>query len=371
VRKFLKILALASAMIPGTFGPAPVSAQGDPRFIELDAFLKANPGERGKSAAFAELVQEAARPLKKPVDTPVSVNIIYPGLQESDYWRRSVKSFTARLDEIGIPHKIAALFTKSAEDLRLQEQTIGKVLQEKPDFLIFTLDALRHKGMISRVLTAGHTKVILQNITTPLTDLGPPSPLLYVGFDHGVGSRMLADEHIRRAGKTARYAIFYGPVGYVSEMRGGAFRRMISDRTDYRLGAEYYVGFDRARARKAALNLFGMDTDFSFVFAASTDIAHGISDALVELGLLGTVTVNGWGGGSSELAAIRNHEIDFTVMRMNDDNGIAMAEAVRMTLEGEMHDIPQVYSGAFSMVDQTTSDEMLETLIDRAFRYSR
>ncbi|MEQ8332037.1 substrate-binding domain-containing protein [Nisaea sp.] len=332
MRKLLNILTLASALIAGSFGPAPVVAQGDQQFIELEAFLRANPDERGKSAAFAELVQKAAMPLGRPVDTPVTVHIIYPGLQE---------------------------------------QTIGKVLREKPDFLIFTLDALRHKGMISRVLTAGHTKVILQNITTPLTDLGPPSPLLYVGFDHGVGSRMLADEHIRRAGKNARYAIFYGPVGYVSEMRGGTFKRRISALTDYELGAEYYVGFDRTRARKAALDLFGTDTDFSFVFAASTDIAHGISDALGELDLLGAVTVNGWGGGSSELAAIRNHEIDFTVMRMNDDNGIAMAEAVRMTMEGEMHNIPQVYSGAFSMVDQTTSDDMLETLIDRAFRYSR
>tara|TARA_E500000318_G_scaffold35270_2_gene34501 strand:+ start:612 stop:1727 length:1116 start_codon:yes stop_codon:yes gene_type:complete len=371
VRKLLAILTLASVIFPGAFGLATVSAQEDPQFIELDAFLAARPDERRKSASFDRLVHRLASPLKKPVSTPLSIHIIYPGLQESDYWRRSVKSFTARLDQIGIPHDITALFTKSADDLRMQEQAIGEVLREKPDFLIFTLDALRHKGMISRVLASGHTKVILQNITTPLTGLGPPSPLLYVGFDHGVGSRLLADEHIKRAGKKARYAVFYGPVGYVSRMRGGTFKRHISAKTDYKLAAEYYVGFDRARARKAALELFRVDKDLSFVFAASTDIAHGITDALDELGLLGSITVNGWGGGSSELAAIQNHEIDFTVMRMNDDNGVAMAEAVRMTLEDETHNIPQVYSGAFSMVDQTTSDETLETLINRAFRYSR
>lgn len=371
MRKLLKILALVSVIFPEAFCPASVSAQGDPRFIELDTFLAVNPDERRKSDSFDRLVHRLASPLKKPVSTPVTIHIIYPGLQQSDYWRRSVKSFTARMDEIGIPHKITALFTKSAEDLRLQEQAIGEVLREKPDFLIFTLDALRHKGMISRVLTSGHTKVILQNITTPLTDLGPPSPLLYVGFDHGVGSRLLADEHIKRAGTKARYAIFYGPVGYVSEMRGGTFKRHISTRTDYKLAAEYYVGFNRERARKAALELFKMNKDLDFVFAASTDIAHGITDALEELDLLGTIRVNGWGGGSSELAAIRNHEIDFTVMRMNDDNGVAMAEAIRMTLEDRIQDIPQIFSGGFSMVDQTTSDETLETLVDQAFRYSR
>ncbi|WP_028466498.1 substrate-binding domain-containing protein [Nisaea denitrificans] len=371
MRKLLRILVLIATISPGAFGPAMVSAQGDPRFIELDAFLAAHPDERRKAASFERLVHRLADPLEKPIKTPVAIHIIYPGLQESDYWRRSVKSFTARMDEIGIPHKITALFTKSGEDLRLQEQSIGEVLREKPDFLIFTLDALRHKGMISRVLASGHTKVILQNITTPLIDLGPPPPLLYVGFDHGVGSRLLADEHIKRAGKNAQYAIFYGPVGYVSEMRGGTFKRYISSRTNYQLAAEYYVGFNREHARKAALELFRVNKDLDFVFAASTDIAHGITDALEELGLLGTIRVNGWGGGSSELAAIRNREIDFTVMRMNDDNGVAMAEAIRMTLEDRIQDIPQIFSGGFSMVDQTISDETLETLVDQAFRHSR
>lgn len=371
MRKLLKTLILATVVFPAVCNPAAVSAQGDPRFIELDAFLAAHPDERRKSVSFDRTIQRLASPLKQPIGKPVTIHIIYPGLQQSDYWRRSVKSFTARMDEIGIPHKITALFTKSSDDLRLQEQAIGEVLRDKPDFLIFTLDALRHKGMISRVLASGHTKVILQNITTPLIDLGPPSPLLYVGFDHGVGSRLLADEHIKRAGKKARYAIFYGPAGYVSKMRGGTFKRYVSAKTDYTLAAEYYVGFDRVRAREAALNLFGTDKALDFIFAASTDIAHGITDALDELGLLGSIRVNGWGGGSSELAAIRERQIDFTVMRMNDDNGVAMAEAVRMTLEDRIQDIPQVFSGAFSMVDQTTSDETLETLVDRAFRYSR
>lgn len=371
MKRLLQFLVLITATFSGALVTETATAQGDPRFIELDSLLDSHPGERQKSDAFDQLVQGPASPLKKSISTPVTIHIIYPGLQQSDYWRRSVKSFTARMNEAGIPHKITALFTKSADDLRLQEQAIGEVLRGKPDYLIFTLDALRHKGMISRVLASGHTKVILQNITTPLVDIGPPSPLLYVGFDHGIGSRLLADEHIKRAGENARYAIFYGPVGYVSEMRGGTFKRHISAKTNYKLVAEYYVGFDRARARKAALALFRRDKDLDFVFASSTDIAHGITDALDELGLLGTIRVNGWGGGSTELSAIRNHEIDFTVMRMNDDNGVAMAEAVRLILEGNQEEIPQVFSGAFSMVDQTTPDEALETLIDRAFRYSR
>ncbi|UUX51556.1 substrate-binding domain-containing protein [Nisaea acidiphila] len=367
--KFAKAISLALGTLAITCGLA--LAQKDARFVGLGAYFELHPLEKAKFEAFDRMVQAPAQALERPIDKPVEIHVIYPGLQVSDYWRRSVKSFVARLDEVGIPHRITSLFTKSAEDLRLQEKAIGQVLREKPDYLIFTLDALRHKGMIARVLAAGDTKVILQNITTPLTEIGPPSPLLYVGFDHEIGSHILAEEFIRRARNGARYAIFYGPPGYVSQMRGGTFRHVMEEQTDFELVAEYYVGFDRELARQAALDLFKAKDDVSFIYAASTDIAHGITDALSEIGKLGDVTVNGWGGGSSELDAIRKRELDFTVMRMNDDNGVAMAEAIRLIQEGRVGDVPLVYSGSFTLVDQKTSDETLESLVDRAFRYSR
>jgi len=368
------LIALSKAILLSLMGLAilggSANAQGDARFTELDIYFETHPEQQSKFDIFDRAVQAPAIPLDHALERPLEIHVIYPALQVSDYWRRSVESFTARMDEIGIPYRITSIFTKSAEDLRLQEQAIGRVLLEKPDYLVFTLDALRHKSMITRVLAAGNTKVILQNITTPLTNLGPLSPLLYVGFDHVIGTRILAEEFIRRSRKGTRYAIFYGSVGYVSQMRGGTFRRILRERTDFELIAEYYVGFNRAQARQATLDLFEIEDDVSFIYASSTDIAHGIMDALSELGQLGKVTVNGWGGGSSELAAIRKRELDFTIMRMNDDNGVAMAEAIRLVEQGRIGEVPQVYSGAFTLVDQETRQETLEKLVHRAFRYS-
>ncbi|WP_420403547.1 substrate-binding domain-containing protein [Nisaea sp.] len=369
MKKLSRTIAFALALFTGTVEAT--ATESDPGFIELGTFFRGQPEERAKFEAFDRLVQAPAVPLGIQRDEPLQIHVIYPGLQVSDYWHRSVQSFSARMDEIGISHEITSLFTKSAFDIRLQMNAIGRVLREKPDFLVFTLDALRHKGMVSRVLASGHTKVILQNITTPLTGLGPPDPLLYVGFDHEFGTRMLTDEFIHRSPKGARYAIFYGTVGYVSRMRGVTFRQAIEDRTEFELVGEYYVGFDRGRAREAARELLKRDPGISFIYAASTDIAHGVADAIGEYGLRGKVMVNGWGGGGSELDAIRKGELDFTVMRMNDDNGVAMAEAIRLTMEGRAESVPRVYSGAFALIDQQTPDATLERLIDRAFRYSR
>ena len=96
----------------------------------------------------------------------------------------------------------------------------------------------------------------------------------------------------------------------------------------------------------------------------------GIIDAINELGLRAKIKTNGWGGGSAELDAIVAGDLDFTVMRMNDDNGIAMAEAIKLDLADRGTDVPTIYSGDFALVDQLTSQYKLKKLKKRAFRYS-
>lgn len=78
--------------------------------------------------------------------------------------------------------------------------------------------------------------------------------------------------------------------------------------------------------------------------------------------------INGWGGGSAELDAIAKKELDVTVMRMNDDTGIAMAEAIKLDLEHKP--VPTVFSGDFEIVTKNDSPERLSKLKKYAFRYS-
>ena len=55
-------------------------------------------------------------------------------------------------------------------------------------------------------------------------------------------------------------------------------------------------------------------------------------------------------------------------MRMNDDTGIAMAEAIKWDLAGL--EVPTVYSGEFEVVTKDDSPERISELKQRAFRYS-
>ena len=354
---------------------SPLPAIGQSSLVQdfwlLDEFMAAHPGEAARSQAFAERVTNPAQAVTSQRDEPLEIVVVYPGLQASDYWRRSVSSFRARMSELGIPFNLVDHFTRPGTDLRLQSRLIGDAMESAPDYLVFTLDALRHRGMIERVMAKGETRIILQNITTPLRAFDQRQPFLYVGFDHGVGARLLAERYKRMMPQGGRYAIFYGPRGYVSRMRGGTFQQVMSDHPDTELVASYYVGFDRERARRGAIELLRNESDLDFIYACSTDIAIGIVDALKETGRLGSVLVNGWGGGAIELAAIEEGELDFTVMRMNDDNGVAMAEAIRLDMEGATAEVPAVYSGEFRLVDKTTSKETLAAYRKHAFRYSK
>ena len=63
-------------------------------------------------------------------------------------------------------------------------------------------------------------------------------------------------------------------------------------------------------------------------------------------------------------------ELDFTVMRMNDDNGVAMAEAIRLDIENNTHKVPTIYSGDFASIEKGISEAELADLKAKAFRYS-
>ncbi len=370
VRKWLPLCCVAATL--SCF--AAVSAKAEDFMAQVysyEEYLLKYPDQAAKQAAFDQSVQKASPPvLTASVNQPVRISVIFPGQQVSDYWRRTVQAMEARLQQAKVPYKVNALFTKSATELRKQELFIHEELQKTPDYMVFTLDALRHKAVIENIMAAKTVKLFLQNITTPIREWRATQPYLYSGFDHELGSKLLAQKYIDLTHGEGNYAVFYGPHGYVSQMRGDTFVREIQDKSNLKLVASYYVGFNREKARKAALKLLSSQNDLAFIYACSTDIALGVVDALKETNRSGQVMVNGWGGGSAELSALSNGQLDFTVMRMNDDNGVAIADAIVMDLNGQSEQVPTTYSGDIKLLTKSDKAEEIEKLKQRAFRYS-
>lgn len=134
---------------------------------------------------------------------------------------------------------------------------------------------------------------------------------------------------------------------------------------------KYYTDVNKEKAKLATLDLLSRDSNLKFIYACSTDIAFGVIEALKEKNLLGQIKVNGWGGGSNELTAIENNLLDITVMRMSDDSGVAMAEAIKLDITNQAYKVPTIYSGEFAIVEKGIEQAELEKLKNRAFRYTK
>ncbi|MCK5519747.1 MAG: substrate-binding domain-containing protein [Candidatus Marinimicrobia bacterium] len=341
-------------------------------YITVDEFNQIHPKQIQLQKRFNQLIQKESTPVISGVQNQtVKIAFIYPGKQVSDYWIRSIKSFKARMDEIGIKYEIIEFFTRAGSvDIQKQEQIMKSVLKKNTDYLVFTMNVMKHKNLIERIVTKGRPKIFLQNITTPLRMWEGKQPLLYVGFDHVIGSMLLADYFIKKTNGKGNYAVLFFTEGYVSDMRGDTFINYLKNNSELKLKAAYYTQGQRNKAKQAVLNILKKSSDLEFIYTCSTDVALGAIDALKESGKLGTIEVNGWGGGSSELKSILDKEMDVTIMRMNDDNGVAMAEAIRLDIEGKTGQIPVIFSGDFTLIEKTISLNELNELQNRAFRYS-
>ncbi len=335
-------------------------------YYQIDEYINLT-GQKELSNEFNKIVQNDAVKIKKDIKE-IKIVMIYPGNQISDYWRKSKISFEKRLKELGIKYQLYDFFTKPGIEIKEQSKHLLNAMKLNPDYLIFTLDVNKHAKFIERIVSREKSKIILQNITTPLKNWKGRQPFLYVGFDHFTGSKYLADYYIKNSKYKGKYAVLYGTKGYVSFMRGTKFIEYVSKNSNLKLVHEYFTDYDKQKAKNATLNLLDIDSDIEFIYACSTDIALGVVEALKERNLLGKIKINGWGGGASELYAIEKGMLDITVMRMNDDNGVAMAEAIKMDLLGQK--VPTIYSGEFKVVEKGIEKEKLQLLKNRAFRYT-
>lgn len=359
--------ALASLILISQFSMA-----NERDFWLVDEFIEKNPEQETISNAFSELVRQPALPLNVPPLTPVKIAVVYPANQISDYWLRSIRSFEARLKELDIPYEIQSFLTQTTnnDSLREQAKEILTAVNSGADYLILTLYKKQHQSIIERLISNKKTKVILQNITTPIKAWDNQQPFLYVGFDHVKGTQLLSNWYESQSLINKEYGLLHFPKGYISQARGDSFVAYTNANANYKLVNSYYTDSTRKNAYSNAINLLEEHDKLGFIYASSTDIALGTSDAIADKNLQNKVLVNGWGGGSAELEAIAEGKLDVTVMRMNDDNGVAMAEAIKLDLAGEENKVPVIYSGDYVVVTKDSSPAKILALKQQAFRYS-
>ncbi len=321
---------------------------------------------------FQKIIKTPARPIKANLQNKnVTIAFATPLKQNSDYWRRSIQSFEARMKELKINYKLYE-FSTAIYEKRKAHIAIQKAMLLQPDYLVTTISSKSDEITISNLLAAKNTKVIIQNLVEPLEKWRNTPPFMYVGFSHRKGTKMLADKYKKIFAKKEKinFGILYFLRNSPINRQRGLYFTNLFKKSKFTLTNAFYTKADFQTAKTATAKILKKQHSLDFIYACSTDIALGAISAIKDSDISNPPIVNGWGGGSDELKSIAKKDMAFTVMRLNDDNGVAMAEAIKLNIEAQKLPKPIIYSGSMKIIDQNTTKAELKKIKEYAFRYS-
>jgi len=328
--------------------------------------------------AFRDVITADAVPIAVEVPDTVTIALVFPSLDLSDAWARGHAGLVGRLDELGVPYRLDT-FGTSHDDHSLQLAHLETTMARGYDYVIVgPTEILVQMSMIEEMIEAG-IGVIVWNYTTPLQEWGEArypeggQPLAYVGFSHAEGAHILGEYFVERLRRevegTPKVAHLRGIPGITDDQRSGVAMQHFRD-AGFEIVHETYANWARDQGYAATLNIAGAYPDVDHIHIVSTAMAIGAVEALDEVGRVGEILLNGWGGGSEEQLHLLEGNLHATVMRMQDDWGVALAEIIKFDLEGRIDEVPLAVSGAMQLVDDTYARADIDEILEYAFRYS-
>lgn len=371
ITKLKTVLATSAAIVamalPLTAQEVPEGAQERGYFL-LPELHEMMPDQRTMMEDFMQRVQSDTIVSARTYDEPLQIAMMFPSLETSDAWARLNLSTRARLEEMGIPFEITEFMIRPDEHDR-QGVQVEQVLAGDFDYVIIGPSEYQvQKANISRLSESLPTLVM--NVVNPFVDtLGTDQqPLTHVGFDHTIGAEALCRWVIEETGGEGKFALVRYLPGLIDSQRSDHFADCVVENSNMELVDEYEANGDRELAFSGGQALISRHSDIAMLHAGNTAVALGVLAAATERGVLDDVIINGWGGGADELQSIKDGGLKVTAFRVNDDWGVAVAEAIRAHAEGD--DVPLVLAATIKPIDYHMTAEEIDAETEYAFRYS-
>lgn len=356
---------------PADEEPTPSAAEERGLYL-VSEFLEEFPEHAELQEQVLATTQAEAVPTTADVDSPVQIVMFIPSLEVSDAWARLEGALEGRLNDLEIPHEITHFLTTPdghAEQAGQVETALAD--PEQFDFAIFAPTEWEgQKETVARL--SEQITTLAYNVANPFYDLWGTdrSPITHIAFDHETGARLLCDWAVEETGGEGRVALLRGVPGFVDDLRSQTFGDCVEENSNMEVVTELFTDFDREQAFTAANTVLTSNPDVTFMHAASTGVALGALAAQRERGVVDDMLLNGWGGGSDELAELKAGGLDVVVFRVIDDWGASGAEIIKLYLEGRVDEIPGVVSPTMKMLDHRATDAEIDEETEFAFRYS-
>lgn len=321
-------------------------------------------------ANMQEVVGAPAVPMEDAPAEPVKIAVIYPSLDVSDFWLRSYLAMEARFEEMGLPIEATQFATNMGDNLLLSTYSEQVARADDFEYVIFGPSELQAQQEDIQLIMESGKKVIVLNHDTPLQDWGDNQPMMYSTFSHLFGALNICDWVVENLGTEGTYAMNRGVPGGVDDQRSGGFRDCLEEKSNWQLAYEHYGQFQREGGFNGAQQILSGYPEVTYIHNANTAMAMGAISAIQAAGKQDTVKTSAWGGTGDEIEALRLGELVATPMRMSDDVGVALAEAIRADIEGRSDDIPLVFLGRITIVASDSGPDVVDAFEKEAFRYT-
>ena len=325
--------------------------------------------DEGPMKAMQDIVGAPAVMMDNPPSEPIQIAVIYPSLDVSDAWLRSYLAMEARLKEMGMPFD-AVQFASGMGDHQLQATYTDQVIEEDYDYIVFGPTELELQAENIRSLIESGNKVIVLNHDSVLKEFGDNQPMMYTSFSHFAGSQIMCDWVVNTLGTEGTYAMNRGTVGIVDDQRSGGFRDCLAENSNWNLAYEHYGEFMREGGNTGTMQIIAAYPEVTLIHNANTAMAMGSLSAVQALEAEDQVMVTAWGGTGEEIDALLHGELRATPMRMSDDIGVSMAEAIRFDVEGRADELPLVFVGRITIATGDMAPEAIHAMREEAFRYT-
>ncbi len=330
--------------------------------MDGEDFYRASPRQASLAEQFSATVRSDPLPIRFNLAHPVRIAILLFGEKDSVENQALLFTFKRRMRELGIDYRLDTYIDSS---VRKDDVTLYfKMVDAKPDYIVMTKFGFMQRRFVERFLASGKSKVILYDFASPLTYWVNDPPLIYIGVDQKLATKRLVDYLDRHLPKTSRISAIVSDDSYMEQVRCNLFLDGIATR-GRKLHVIKVIPDNRTHAFQSTNTLLN-EGKTDFIFSCSQEISEGVVSALQQKGT-SHVETNAWKPWFPSSESFKQ-TIKASVLFNKDDLSIAVAEAIKLDLEGQ--NMPLLYMSGFEVVGTQDSEHNMQLMVEKMYPYS-
>ena len=332
--------------------------------MDSEAFYQLMPRQGPLAEQFTTIVNSPPNPMRVSQKRAVRIALLLFGDVNSLENKSILVTFRKRMRELNIDYRLDTYSDSFESDGDLS--AYFKMVDAQPDYIVMTKLGSVQRRFIERFLLSGKPKVILYDFATPLTHWVNHPPLMYIGFDQKKATSMLASFLERQLPEDITISALVLPTGYLGHMRCDLFLDEM-EKYHRKVDRILTVSDDKNSAYQAAVELLKKNPP-DFIFSCTQNISEGVVMALNKTDSGSKIQTNAWGVSENGLADLESRKLKASVLFMEDDLSIAVAEAIKLDLEGR--NMPNLYVANSMLVPAELDLESLRLMVQQAHHYS-